>query len=79
MIYLGWAHSLEHIFKYHDIYYRMIENFKKTHSNFIYELEYEKLVSDPEIESKKLMKFCDLAWDKKCLEFYKRNYLKFYQ
>ena len=28
---------------------------------------------DPEAESKKLMKFCDLPWDKKCLEFYKRK------
>ena len=68
-----WAHNLEHIFKYFDIYYRMIENFKKILPNFIYELEFEKLVNNPENESKKLMKFCGLAWDKKCLEFYKRK------
>ena len=30
-------------------------------------------MSDPKNESKKLMKFCDLPWDKKCLEFYKRK------
>ena len=68
-----WAHNLEHIFKYFDIYYRMIENFKKIFPNFIYELEYEKLVNNPENESKKLIKFCGLAWDIKCLEFYKRK------
>ena len=28
---------------------------------------------EPEEESKKLMKFCGLPWDKKCLEFYKRK------
>ena len=33
----------------------------------------EKLVEDPENESKKLMKSCDLPWDKKCLEYYKRK------
>ena len=36
-------------------------------------MEFEKLTVDPEKESKKLMKFCELPWDKKCLEFYKRK------
>ena len=70
---LAWAHNLEHIFKYYDIYHQMIKNFEKTHSNFIYNLKYEKFVSDPENEAKKLMKFCGLAWDEKCLDFYKRK------
>ena len=70
---LPWAHNLEHIFKYYDIYHQMIKNFEKTHSNFIYNLQYEKFVSDPENEAKKLMKFCGLAWDVKCLDFYKRK------
>ena len=39
----------------------------------MYELQFEKLVNNPEEESKKLMKFCELPWDKKCLEFYKRK------
>ena len=39
----------------------------------MYELNFEKLVNNPEEESKKLMKFCGLPWDKKCLEFYKRK------
>ena len=73
MINIGWAHNLEYIFKYFDIYYRMLENFKKIFPNFIYELQYEKFVNDPEIESKKLLKHCNLPWDKKCLEFYKRK------
>ena len=73
LISLGWAHNLDHIFKYFDIYYRMIEHYKKNFPNFIYELEYEKFVNEPEIESKKLLKYCNLPWDKKCLEFYKRK------
>ena len=68
-----WAHNLEHIFKYFDIYNKMIENFNKIFPSFIYELRLEKLSSEPEEESKKLFKFCDLTWDKKCLEFYKRK------
>jgi len=73
LIFLPWTHSLENIFKYYDIYYQMITNFKKTFPNFIYDLEYENFVSDPENEAKKLIKFCNLSWDIKCLEFYKRR------
>ena len=39
----------------------------------MYELEFEKLVNNPVEESKNVMKFCELTWDKKCLEFYKRK------
>ena len=51
----------------------MIEHYKKIFPNFIYELQLEKFVENPETESKKLMEFCNLSWDKKCLEFYKRK------
>ena len=70
---LAWAHDLENIFKYFDNYFQLIEKFKKQYPGFIYDLDFEKFTNEPEIESKKLMKFCDLPWDKKCLEFYKRK------
>ena len=73
LISIGWAHNLENIFKYFDIYYRTIDSLKKVFPNYIYELEYEKFINHPEKESKKLMKFCELPWDKKCLEYYKRK------
>ena len=73
LISIEWAHNLEYIFKYFNNYYKITENFNKTLPNFIYELQYEKFVNDPENESKKLFEFCDLPWDKKCLEFYKRK------
>ena len=70
---LAWTHDLENIFKYFDNYFYIIKNFEETYPNFMYELQFEKLVNNPEEESKKLMKFCELPWDKKCLEFYKRK------
>ena len=50
-----------------------MKDWHKLFPDFIFDLQYEKFVSNPENESKKLMKFCDLPWDKKCLEFYKRK------
>ena len=70
---IPWGHNLEHIFKYINIYNQMIDNYKIFSPNFIYDLQYEAFVNNPEIESKKLLEFCNLPWDKKCLEFYKRK------
>ncbi len=70
---VSWAHDLNHIFKFFDLYFKKIEYFKKIFPNFIYELELEKFVSKPKEESKKLFDFCNLSWDEKCLEFYKRK------
>ena len=70
---IPWGHNLEHIFKYINIYNQMIDNYKIFFPNFIYDLQYEAFVNSPEVESKKLLEFCNLPWDKKCLEFYKRK------
>ena len=70
---VSWAHNIEHIFSYFDLYYKKINFFKKSFPNFIYDLQFENFQNDPENESKKLMQFCNLLWNKKCLEFYKRK------
>ena len=70
---IPWGHNLEHIFKYINVYKQMIDNYKKIFPNFIYDVRYEEFVDNPEEQSKKLLKFCDLPWNKKCLEFYKRK------
>ena len=70
---LGWTHNLNNIFKYFNNYFEIVNRYDKANPNTIYHLEFEKLTSEPEEESKKLMKFCELPWDKKCLEFYKRK------
>ena len=70
---LAWAHNLENIIKYFDCYFQIMDEFKKKYPSFIYDLNFEDFTNEPEIESKKLLKYCNLPWDKKCLEFYKRK------
>ena len=72
-VFIAWAHQLENILRYYDLYHKLVENFEKNNPNFIYQLQYEKFINDPENESKKLMNFCGLPWDMKCLEFYNRQ------
>ena len=69
----AWAHGLKPIFQFFDLYHQKIEHFKTTFPNFIYDLSYEKFVNKPKEESKKLMEYCDLTWNKSCLEFYKKD------
>ena len=69
----AWAHDLTHIYHFFDLYHQKMEHLKTTFPNFIYDLNYEKFVNNPETESKKLMEYCDLPWNKRCLEFYKRK------
>ena len=66
---VAWAHHLKNISQFFDIYHHKIKSF----SNLIYELNYEKFIDNPEVESKKLMEYCNLPWSKGCLEFYKRK------
>ena len=73
LIMLAWSHSLDNIFKYFDNYFEIIENYNATNPNVIYELNFEKLINNPEEESKKLMSYCELPWNIKCLDFYKRD------
>ena len=70
---LSWAHDISNIFKYFENYFNIIENFKETYPNYIHEIELEKFVNEPETESKSLLEYCELPWDSKCLEFYKRK------
>ena len=70
---LYWAHDLDNIFEYFDIYYRTMDRYNKILPNYIYDLELEKLSNNPILESQKLMQYCDLPWSEKCLEFYKRK------
>ena len=72
---LAWAHDLDNIFKYFDNYFKILKNFKHNNDNLIYELNFEDLANNPEDESKNIMKFCNLPWSPKCLEFYKRKNL----
>ena len=44
---------------------------KTKFSNQIYEADYEKIIVNQENEIKKLLNFCDLNFERECLNFYK--------
>ena len=40
---------------------------------FIYEVSYEKLIKNQKRETEKLLDFCNLKWENKCMQFYKNK------
>ena len=50
-----------------------MEFWKELIPDFIYDLSYEKLVNNQEPETKMLLNFCNLDWDKNCLNFYENK------
>ena len=70
---IKWAHSMDNILEYIDNYFKIIKRFEKKYSDKVYIVELDELTRNTERLSKDLFKFCDLEWDKRCLEFYKRE------
>ena len=46
---------------------------KEKLPDFIYDVQYEKLISNPVFEIKNLLNFCDLKWEESCLNFHKNS------
>ena len=70
---ITWSHSIDNILEYIDNYLKIIDSFKKKHPGKIYTIELDELTRNSVNLSKDLFNFCNLEWDPKCLEFYKRD------
>ena len=73
---LSWAHKIDDIMVYINNNKKVIKYFKQKYPLKILDIELKQLTLDEIKISKKIFKFCDLKWDKKSLEFYKRKDLK---
>ena len=65
--FMNFAYNQKDIASFYNLYFDLISYWKELFPNEIYTLKYEKLIKDPEIETKKLINFCDLEWDQNCL------------
>ncbi|MDB9738793.1 sulfotransferase [Candidatus Pelagibacter sp.] len=70
---LSWTHSLDDILNYINNYLIIIDFFKKKYPNKILSVKLEELTVNKEETAKNIYKFCELEWDIKALEFYKRK------
>ena len=64
---MNWTNKAEDIAEYYNLYSEIMKFWKTKIPNFIYDLDYDKLVQDKESEIRKILNFCELEWDEKCL------------
>ncbi len=68
---LNFTYDLNDISEFYKEYRNLMAFWNKKFHNEIYDANYEKILTKPEDEIKKLLDFCDLAYEKNCLDFYK--------
>ena len=66
-----WTYDVENIQKYIKIYKEMMIFWKNKFDNKIYEINYEDLIKNQSIEIGNLLKFCNLNFEKNCLQHHK--------
>jgi hypothetical protein len=67
---MPWAYDQKELAIYYNNYVHLMDHWNKTLPNYIYNIQYEDLISNQEYETKKLIEFCQLSWDDSCLKFY---------
>ena len=67
-----WSNDQEDLIQYISLYLDLMSFWKKKMPNFIYNLNYEKLISNQKKQIEELLKFCELDWEEDCLNFNKK-------
>ena len=70
---LSYSYSIDDIIKYYQQYEDLMKFWNKLFKNKIYEVNYEALTLNHEVEIKKLIKYLGLIWEEKCLSPEKNN------
>ena len=68
---INWAYNQSKIISFYKDYSLIMKFWKKKFPGYIFDLNYENLVSNTKVEVNNLLNFCDLKWNDDCLNFYK--------
>jgi len=71
--YMNFSYDQKNIANFYNIYFDLIQFWKKKYENDFLSIKYENLIEDPEIEIKKMLDYCDLKWDPNCLNHHKNK------
>lgn len=66
----AWASSLEDIGLFYCAYERLMDHWTTLLGDRMLEVRYEDLVADQEATTRRILEFCDLPFDERCLRFW---------
>ena len=64
---LGYCYAIDDVIRYHSLYENLMDCWTNTLSERIYQLNYEQLTVNQESETRQLIDYLGLDWDKKFL------------
>ena len=70
---LGYSYDLKDVVSYYGLYSDLMKSWKLEYGDKIYNLNYEKLTTDQEGETRKLIDLLGLDWDEACLSPHKNK------
>ena len=73
MVKLNFANSLENIVEYYMNYKKIMNFYNSLYKRKIFNITYENLIDNFEINVRKLISYLNLKWDRNCLNFYDNN------
>jgi len=68
-----YAYNLSDLGHYYGQYVKLMQHWRNSVSLPMLDISYEMMVSDTEAMAKRLVKFCGLAWDDRCLSFHENK------
>ena len=66
----AWSYGLDSLAQEHRAYERLMRHWRAVLPIPVHEQSYESLVASLESESRRLVEFCGLDWDERCLDFH---------
>jgi len=67
----NYAYDLKTTTQYYVEFKRLADFWSEKHPNNFYQINYQALVNEPEVEAKQLIAFCGLDWQEQCLKINK--------
>ncbi len=70
---MGWTFNPDNIVKFYNMYSDLMNFWKSKFGDFIYNINYDKLVTENKTEIKKLLNYCELEKEDNCFNHHKNK------
>ncbi|MBZ9611551.1 tetratricopeptide repeat-containing sulfotransferase family protein [Rheinheimera maricola] len=67
------SYQLDELAQYYQAYQALMAHWQQVLPGVIHSVQYEDLISQPELQSKALFEHCGLSWTERCLQFHQHN------
>lgn len=69
----AFTYDLNELGEFYLEYVRLMNHWHEVLPGRILDVQYEALVSDQEVQTRRLLEFCELPWEDECLRFYETD------